>query len=822
MKELRRIIIILAVMSFVFAALGGYLYYTNLRDSALREAKRQCVTTADTVEKNLSTFLTKYIKPVRALSGMAELQTALADRSDAALSAANAVLDHFRRSFGVEVCYLMDRSGFTIASTNRGESRSFVGRNFAFRPYFQQALRGEPTVYLAKGIVSRKRGAYSSHPVYVPGRDKPLGVVVMKASIEYVESKFFSPYAGTFLVHGPHGIIFITNRDAWLFESTHPLSQETVSEVRSSMQFGRGPWQWVGLRLGEHRATHREGREYFVYRRKIAHLPGWELVYLRSEKAIMQALYGPLFRVLGPTVLVLSLLIGILVFYLYRRAQRELAQRKAAEDHLRESERKYRSIYHNTPAMLHSIDADYKLVSVSDYWLEATGYSREEVIGRRLTDFFTPRSQEYAENEVLPSFFQTGVSKDIPYQFRTKNGDVRDILLSCYGIPDEQGRISRTLAISVDVTERLKVEKELQRAKSKLSRYSRDLERIVRQRTREISGILKNTPAVVYLKNESGQYRLVNPRFEDLFQVSNELAFGKTDEEILPETVAAQYKVNDEQVLSVGEACQFTEWIDLEDGRHTYLSVKFPIYDDEGRIGGVGGISTDITELQKAQDKLKHLSRNILTNQEKERSMISRELHDELGQILTALRMDCVWLEKRLLELDAKASERTAIMRGHIDSTIDRVRHMAFQLRPGALDDLGLVEALESLLSDFERRTEMAFSFEAQEVPELDNAQATAVYRIVQEALTNAVRHSGAKNIDVRVFSHNGSLEIEVEDNGRGFHAEPASSFGLGISGMFERADLVGGRLILRSEPGSGTKLSCSIPVEEQGYQARA
>ena len=96
-----------------------------------------------------------------------------------------------------------------------------------------------------------------------------------------------------------------------------------------------------------------------------------------------------------------------------------------------------------------------------------------------------------------------------------------------------------------------------------------------------------------------------------------------------------------------------------KDGRHTYLSVKFPVYDESGQIKGVGSISTDITAVKKAQDQLRRLSGNIIANQEKERAALSRELHDELGQVLTALRMDAVWLRDRMHNVDGNAAART-------------------------------------------------------------------------------------------------------------------------------------------------------------------
>ena len=170
----------------------------------------------------------------------------------------------------------------------------------------------------------------------------------------------------------------------------------------------------------------------------------------------------------------------------------------------------------------------------------------------------------------------------------------------------------------------------------------------MRQRTAEISSILKYTPDVVSIKDEQGRYRLINTRFETILNKTSEQVRGSTDFEILPEDVANMIHQHDQQVLSEGRSFQVEEYLPHEDGLHTYLSVKFPVYDEHGVTSGVGAISTDIMEVKKAQDQLRRLSGSIMANQEKERAYIARELHDELGQVLTALRMDAVWFQERM------------------------------------------------------------------------------------------------------------------------------------------------------------------------------
>jgi len=382
-------------------------------------------------------------------------------------------------------------------------------------------------------------------------------------------------------------------------------------------------------------------------------------------------------------------------------------------------------------------------------------------------------------------------------------------------LKDDQGRTIGSVCLARDLSERKKSEAALTHAQAELSRYSRDLERQVRERTREINSILRYTPAVVYIKDREGRYTLVNSRYEELFAISQEQICGKCDHDIFPRALADQIRASELRVLAHRQPYQTEEAMPPPDGLRTYLSVKFPLYNEQGAPTGLCGIATDITELKQAQDQLRRLSGSIMANQEKERTAIARELHDELGQVLTALRMDAVWLSERLQAPDPKAGDRAVAMCGLIDHTIDEVRGLATRLRPGVLDDLGLIDALEWYIADFGKRTGIACTFKHRQVPNIVGIGATAAYRIVQEALTNVTRHAAATQVKVSLEPKQGMVILAVTDNGRGFDLqEIAASECLGLAGMRERAGLLGGSLEIRSRPGKGTKVCFRLPAD--------
>lgn len=814
--RLRTILLILSLLALVSTAGGGMHYYYSLQDSAISMAHRRAASQTEVLANQISSFLSQNQKPAGALASLGALQRALAQPSEANLAEVNQVLDKFQKALEVDVCYLLNRQGLTIASSNRDSPDSFVGHNFSFRPYFQQALAGQAAKYLALGTTSKKRGAYYSHPVYSPSGGPALGVAVIKAPISLLESTLNpgGEEAASLLV-GPHKVIFSTNQVQWLNKTLWPSSLEDWEAIARTRQFGDGPWPWSGLtRVGEHLVKDQEGGEYLLYTRPVANFPGWRLVYLTSMASVAQWAFKPYLQTTGVVVLGLCLFAGLGVYFLYRKASQEIIRRRMAEGELRRSEERYRRLYHKTPALLHSVDTRGRLVNVSDYWSDALGYRDEEVIGRKLTDFLTPASRRHAEAEVLPQFFRTGQAKDVSYQFVKKNGEVVNVLLSAIAERDDQGRIVKSLAVLVDVTALKRTEEELRRAQQKLSEYSRDLERQVRQRTREITSFLKYTPAVVYMKDVEGRYIMVNSRFEELFNLSTEQVWGNTVHELFPKEIARQFSQSDQMVVQAKRPVQVEERIPHEEGFNTYLSVRFPIINENGQVSRICGIMVNITDLKMAQEKLRLLSGSIMEGQEAERRAIARELHDELGQVLTALRIDAVWLRERLKGLDPKAEDRAQNMCAIIDHTISEVRNIATRLRPPALEDLGLVDALEWHTSDFEKHTGIACVFNWDQVPEVDGHTAIAAYRVAQEALTNVARHSGATSVDVALLGDNGRLTLSVTDNGLGFAAQQLSEReGLGIAGMRERASLAGGSLSINSQPGRGTEVRLVLPL---------
>ncbi|QIE27871.1 Protein-glutamate methylesterase/protein-glutamine glutaminase (plasmid) [Caballeronia sp. SBC1] len=218
-------------------------------------------------------------------------------------------------------------------------------------------------------------------------------------------------------------------------------------------------------------------------------------------------------------------------------------------------------------------------------------------------------------------------------------------------------------------------------------------------------------------------------------------------------------------------------------------------------------------ELLESREQLRELSAYMEAIREEERKRIAMEIHDELGQLLTALKMDVSLLKMRLAH-DADATKKVDDMRELVEKTIWMVRNVASHLRPAALN-FGIVSALEWLVEDFGRRKGLSCQLWINgREPVLEDAHATAVFRIVQASLTNVARHAGASRVDVTLTSTETALDLYVSDDGRGF--DPAAArkgYSYGLLGMSERARLIGGSLRIDSSPETGTVVSIHVPL---------
>jgi PAS domain S-box-containing protein len=344
-----------------------------------------------------------------------------------------------------------------------------------------------------------------------------------------------------------------------------------------------------------------------------------------------------------------------------------------------------------------------------------------------------------------------------------------------------------------------------------------------------LAAIVDSAMDAVITVDEDQRVVLFNRAAEQVFGVRRDEALGTKLDRFLPSRFRTAHRGHIEQFGRTGTTSRrmgdvTTLWAARADGS------EFPIEASisqavEGSRRFFTVILRDVTlrrqaeeALKRSEQELRELSARVLEAREEEKTRIARELHDELGQLLTALKMDLAWLRERLTGTDllAKAQEMGAML----DQTVAATRRISADLRPLMLDDLGLADAASWLVQDFAKRSGVKVEARLPETEALEGVSksvSTAVYRAVQESLTNIARHSGARHAWVLFSVDDGAIHVEIEDDGRGISPEDlAKARSLGLRGMRERFAYLGGSFEIGSAPRGGTRVRLRVPLTVQ------
>jgi len=346
--------------------------------------------------------------------------------------------------------------------------------------------------------------------------------------------------------------------------------------------------------------------------------------------------------------------------------------------------------------------------------------------------------------------------------------------------------------------------------------------------TKRLAAVVETAMDPIITVDDAQRIVLFNQAAERAFGCPRREAFGDPIERFIPARFRAAHRAHIERFRRTGVTTrrmgdQNVLWALRADGS------EFPI---EASISQTGSethhfytvILRDITRrkafedaLRRQQDELRELSARVLEAREEEKTLIARELHDELGQLLTALKMDVAWLRDHLPNAAPETRRKVEQMNAVLDQTVGSVRRISADLRPLMLDDLGLADAASWLVEDFSRRSGIDCALELPldgGFDALERGISTALYRALQESLTNIGRHAQAKRARIALRLEAGAVLLEVEDDGRGIEAEDiAKPRSLGLKGMRERALYLGGSLEVARAASGGTRLRLQLPL---------
>ena len=366
----RTIVLMLALISLISTTTGGYLYYHAAQETAVIETERELAGTTNDLKDDIDRLISENQNQVRVMARFEQFHKAILNQDHASISNADRLLDHFAGGLSYDVCYLMDGAGKTIASSNRNTKDSFVGHDYAFRPYFIDAIKGRPVVYLAVGVTSGMRGIFFSHPVYLPEGGLPIGVAVIKASTRELDKMLSRKKTGIALLVHSSGIIFGSSRDDWTLKVLWKTSPEELLKIVETREFGKGPWNWSGLEeKTANQVVDDSGETYLIEEIGIGNLPGWRIVYLYSLRAIYGKIVDPLVGKSAQVAIFLCLLVGGAVLVLYVMAQNDIRSRKHAEQRLENSLSLLHSTLESTADGILVVDSKGKISAFNQRFL---------------------------------------------------------------------------------------------------------------------------------------------------------------------------------------------------------------------------------------------------------------------------------------------------------------------------------------------------------------------------------------------------------------------------------------------------------------------
>jgi PAS domain S-box-containing protein len=528
--------------------------------------------------------------------------------------------------------------------------------------------------------------------------------------------------------------------------------------------------------------------------------------------AFAQGLQAP--WLLGSVIIADMFVIGIGVLVAAREVMTAEQDSALARHALEESETRLAAIVEWSEDAIISLSLDGVIQSWNRGAEKTFGYGRDEAVGRPIA-LIVPEERRVEENEVLARIARGETVEHFETVRRTRDGRRLDISLTVSPIRDAAGQVVGASKISRDVSPRKHAELEAERMRVALTAAQARL-----------GAIVDSAMDAVITVDEGHRVVLFNRAAEQVFGMPREQALGSTLDRFLPERFRQMHgrhvaHFGETGVTSRRMGDVTTLWALRADGSEFPIEASISQAVEGGRRYFTV-ILRDITlrkqyedDLKRQQQELRELSARVLEAREEEKTRIARELHDELGQLLTALKMDLSWLRERLPP--GEAADKADGMAQMLDHTVTATRRISADLRPLMLDDLGLAEAAGWLVEDFSKRSGIQVEARiAEEIPleDLSKSASTAIYRAVQESLTNIARHSGAKHAWVLIEVDDGALYVEIEDDGRGIAPEDlAKGRSLGLRGMRERVAFLGGGLEIGRAARGGTRLRLRMPL---------
>ena len=479
-----------------------------------------------------------------------------------------------------------------------------------------------------------------------------------------------------------------------------------------------------------------------------------------------------------------------------------ITERKRVAELLRHSSSEIEDLYNNAPCGYHSLNKDGVICQINDTELEWLGYTRDEVVGKlKWVDLITLDGlKTFREN--YPIFIKQGVIHDLEFEMVRKNGSQFTGLINATAIYDTHGVFVMSRSTVVDITKRKQLDTELR-----------------------IAAISFETQKSMLVTDANGAIMRVNHAFTEMTGYTAAEVMGQTPRVLKSGRHESDfYEMMWDSIYRTG-GWQGEIWNQRKNGEiyPEHLTIT-AVKGDNGEINHFVATMNDITERKRAEERLresearyKRIALHLDNVREEERVRIARELHDEMGATLTALKMHVHWLAScqpgEVIEFTAEVAQINKL----VSDAVITMRHVVCELMPILLHDLGFSAAVEHYVQDFQRHTGLDCRLA---LPEdeliLDENQSSTLFRILQESLTNVAKHAQATKVSILFIERNHSLILMVKDNGVGFNKLNRKNISFGLLSIRERAQMVNGKARISSQPGEGTQVLISIPLIEK------
>ncbi|HEY8204564.1 MAG TPA: PAS domain S-box protein [Pyrinomonadaceae bacterium] len=478
----------------------------------------------------------------------------------------------------------------------------------------------------------------------------------------------------------------------------------------------------------------------------------------------------------------------------------DITDRERVEAALREAQQRYRDILDNLHEGVFQTTPEGTFITANRALVQMLGFASEHELIETRRDI----AQQHYVNPADRDEFKRRIDlfgKVTGFEFECYCKDGRRIWLSENGrvVRANDGHVLYYEGTARDITDRKQAQSALRESE---------------ERYREL---FENSRDAVYVHDMSGRYTSVNHAAEELTGYAREEIIGKHYSNFIAPNYLREARESFCRKLDLPIETTYEAEVICKDGTRKPVEVSSRMIHRNGEPIGVQGTVRDVTERKRAQRTLQTYSRRLIQAQEAERESIARELHDQIGQALTAINMNLQWIRRSGAVLPAgqpRIKESIEV----IDETLQRVRELSLELRPSLLDDLGLAAALRWYATRFSARTGILTEVTGDlQNDGIHRTVQTACFRIAQEALTNAARHSRAARALVTLEERDQRLQLGISDDGVGFDAQliinSSSSFALGLRGMQERALAVNGQLHVDSKVGGGTRIVVVVPL---------